>query len=386
VVDPDLPDTLYLATEASVYRSSDGGASWYPLASGFPIVNVTSLNVHRAARILRTTTIGRGVWDLAIPITAPRLSGASLTAASSGYLLTVNGTNFAPSSAIWLNGSPLPTSFAGSTQLTAAVPTITPSTVYYVSVNTPSSAGGLSNPIFAAAGPTIYPSGVQNAAGPVLVTSDSPTNSFAVGLSPGMFVALHGTQLAAAPAIASPPFPTTLGGAQVLVNGTAAPIAYLSDAEIDFIVPWETAGDSASIAVVSGGTTSNTVTAPVQTAPQIFAMNQPGWGQGAVLITGTAAIAAPTGAYPGSRPVAKGEYISIFTTGLGAVRNPPADGAIAAGPSPSAAQPVVRIGCPQSNGSVGLCDVTTLQLLRRRARVRGFVPGVRADSHDRDVR
>jgi uncharacterized protein (TIGR03437 family) len=271
----------------------------------------------------------------------------------------VNGSNFTANSAIWLNGNPLTTSFSSSTQLTAAVPTssITPSRVYNVSVNTPGSGGGLADPILTSTGPTIYPNGVQNAAGPVSVTSDSSTNSFAVGLSPGMFVALYGSQLAAAaPVVASLPFPATLGGVQVLVNGTAAPLYYVSASQIDFVVPWETAGSVATIAVVSGATTSNTVTAPIQTAPQIFTTNQAGSGQGAVLVAGTATIAAPTGAFPGSRPAAKGEYISIYVAGLGAVQNPPSDGAIDTALSPTVAQPAVRIGCPGSSGLLAFCN------------------------------
>ncbi|MGA3202760.1 MAG: hypothetical protein ABSF12_09725 [Bryobacteraceae bacterium] len=69
-----------------MFRSSDGGETWWPLASGFPIVEVTSVNLHRGARILRVATAGRGAWDLAVPTTAPRVSGASV----SGAVLTVN--------------------------------------------------------------------------------------------------------------------------------------------------------------------------------------------------------------------------------------------------------------------------------------------------------
>lgn len=358
VIDPDIPNTLYLATASSVYRSSDGGASWYPLATGFPLANVSSVNLHRGARILRAPTLGRGVWDLAVPLTAPRVSSASVTAAAPGYKLTVNGNNFGPTSAIWLNGNALTTSFSSSTQLTAAVPasSITASTVYYVSVNTPGSGGGFSDPVLTSTGPTIYPNGVQNAAGPVSATSDSATNSFAVGLSPGMFVALYGSELAATSAVASFPLPTTVGGVKVLVNGTAAPIYYVAAGQINFVVPWESAGNTASIAVVSGGTTSNTVTAAIQPAPQIFTTNQAGSGQGAVLIAGTATIAAPTGAFPGSRPAARGEYISIYTAGLGAVQNPPADGAAATGLSPTVAEPTVGIGCITTSGATTLCN------------------------------
>jgi uncharacterized protein (TIGR03437 family) len=243
--------------------------------------------------------------------------------------------------------------------LTAAVPasSITPSTVYFVSVNSPGSGGGLSDPLLTSTGPTIYPDGVRNLAGPVSVTSDSTTNSFAVGLSPGMFAALHGSQLAAAPAAASPPLPTTLGGVTVLINGTAAPLYYVSDAEIYFVVPWEIAGSEATIAVVSGGTTSNTVTAPIQTAPQIFTLNEAGSGQGAVLIAGTATLAAPTGAFfLESRPAAKGESITILTTGLGAVQDPPMDGAAANDPSSTAVKPAVRIGCLESSGLTTFCN------------------------------
>lgn len=354
VVDPDLPNTYYLATDSSVYRSSDGGASWWPLASGLPMVNVTSINLHRGARILRAATAGRGVWDLAVPTTASRVSSASVT----GAVLTVNGTNFVQGSAIWLNGTALTTSFVNTKQLAAAVPagTIASSTVYFVSVNTPGSGGGLADPIIVSTGPTIYPNGLENAAGPVSVTSDSPTNSFAVGLPPGTFTALYGSQLESATTVAPYPFPTTLGGVKVLVNGTPAPIYFVSQSQIDFVMPWETAGTQASIQVETSGGTSNIVTAAIQTAPQIFTTNQQGFGQGAVLIAGTATIVAPSGAFPGSRPAAKGDYISIYTTGLGAVQNQPGDGAVATGLSPTVAQPEVRIGCAGANGIVAFCS------------------------------
>jgi uncharacterized protein (TIGR03437 family) len=62
---------------------------------------------------------------------------------------------------------------------------------------------------------------------------------------------------------------------------------------------------------------SNSITLQVGNAPQIFTTNQQGFGQAAVLVAGTAIIAAASGAFPGSRPAAKGEYLSIYATGLG---------------------------------------------------------------------
>jgi uncharacterized protein (TIGR03437 family) len=282
------------------------------------------------------------------------VSGASV----SGAVLTVNGTNFVQGSAVWLNGSSLPTTFVSAKELTAVVPagTIAPSTVYYVSVNTRGSAGGLSDPIPVSTGPTIYPNGLENAAGPVSVTNDSPTNSFAVGLAPGTFTALFGSQLASATTVATAPFPVSLGGVKVLVNGTPAPVYFVFTSQIDFVMPWETSGTQASIQVVTSAGASNTVTAAIQIAPQIFTTNQQGSGQGAALIAGTSTIVAPSGAFPGSRPAAKGEYISIYTTGLGAVTNQPGDGAPATGLSPTAAEPAALIGCAGASGSIGLCS------------------------------
>jgi uncharacterized protein (TIGR03437 family) len=81
-------------------------------------------------------------------------------------------------------------------------------------------------------------------------------------------------------------------------------------------------------------------------SPALFTTSQGGTGQAATLIDGTASLAAPQGAFPGSRPARIGEYISIYATGLGDVTNRPGLG------SPSLANPlamtlvapVVRIG------------------------------------------
>ena len=358
LVDPDIPGTIYLGTESLVFRSSDAGATWWPLASGFPIVKVTSVNLHRGARILRVATAGRAVWDLAVPVTAPRVSSASVSAS----MLTVNGRNFVQNSAIWLNGKALATSFVNSQQLTAAIPTgaMAVSTVYSVAVNTPSSSGGLSDPIFVSTGPTIYPTELQNAAGPVSVTNDSPANYFAVGLSAGMFTTLKGSELATDTVVSTgSSYPTTLGGATILVNGTPAPIYYASPSQINFVMPWEVNGSQANIQVVTSAGMSNTIAGAIQTAPQIFTMNAQGFGQAAVVIVGPSVIAAPNGMFPGSRPVQKGEFISIYAAGLGPVQNPPADGEPATGLSPTLAQPTVRIGCPGGkDGSIDMCSLT----------------------------
>jgi hypothetical protein len=77
VVDPDLPNTLYVATDIGVFTSSDGGSNWTPLANGLPNVAVFGLKLHRASRTLRAATHGRGMWDLFIPFVVNG-SGAQL--------------------------------------------------------------------------------------------------------------------------------------------------------------------------------------------------------------------------------------------------------------------------------------------------------------------
>ena len=67
VADPDLPGTLYLASDIGVFQTSDGGQNWSTLSNGLPARLVRSLNLHRPTRTLRAATYGRSMWDLALP-------------------------------------------------------------------------------------------------------------------------------------------------------------------------------------------------------------------------------------------------------------------------------------------------------------------------------
>jgi hypothetical protein len=79
----------------------------------------------------------------------------------------------------------------------------------------------------AAARPVIFPGGIVNHSG----TS--------AAVSPGTLADLYGTNLAAAPATTGGlPLGATLGQVQVTVNGTPAPLYYVSPGQVDFQIPY----------------------------------------------------------------------------------------------------------------------------------------------------
>jgi photosystem II stability/assembly factor-like uncharacterized protein len=67
LADPDLPSTVYAATDKGVYETLDGGVTWSVLATGLPNAPVESLALYRPLRLLRVGTFGRGAWELSVP-------------------------------------------------------------------------------------------------------------------------------------------------------------------------------------------------------------------------------------------------------------------------------------------------------------------------------
>jgi uncharacterized protein (TIGR03437 family) len=103
----------------------------------------------------------------------------------------------------------------------------------------------------------------------------------------------------------------------------------ISCSQTNLQIPWQSAGlAQVSVTATVGGLVSTPQTAAIAPfAPSIFTMNQTGSGQGAVVVVLTGQLAAPLA--PGSVPVARGQFIAIFCTGLGPVSNQPATGAAA---------------------------------------------------------
>ncbi len=100
VLDPDVPGTLYAATDLGVYvgNCTVTPCTWNTLGTGLPRVAVLSIRLHEASRTLRAATHGRGVWDNALnnfAFTGPRIFSLTPTSATAGgaqLTLTVTGT------------------------------------------------------------------------------------------------------------------------------------------------------------------------------------------------------------------------------------------------------------------------------------------------------
>ncbi len=134
--------------------------------------------------------------------------------------------------------------------------------------------------------------------------------SFAQELAPGSFATIFGSGLAGgAVAVAAPPYPPVLAGVQVLLNGTAVPLHFVSDGQINFLVPEDTPVGTATLAVSTPIGTAAAVSVPIQSvAPGIFFDGVTNFG--AILISGTPLTTA-------QRPARRDEFLEIYATGLG---------------------------------------------------------------------
>ena len=126
-----------------------------------------------------------------------------------------------------------------------------------------------------------------------VVTAVVNAASSAIGVAAGAFETIYGANLAGG----------QTAGVQVLLNGAALPLLYVSDTQINFYVPQSATQGSATLTVAtpSGAKASTTV--------NVVAV-QPGIFSGGVLHAGTSVSALTT-------PVHAGDYIEIYCTGLG---------------------------------------------------------------------
>lgn len=181
----------------------------------------------------------------------------------------------------------------------------------------------------------------------------NPTGSFNAAsylpvVAAGSIATVLGEHLATGSAIAtSDPLPATLAGSSFQVNGRSAPLFMVSPRQVNLQIPWEVSGQTQGMvtSTLNGIADFHQNVALSGFAPGIFTVSQTGTGQALIVIAGTADLAGPAST-PGARPAARGDYLSIFATGLGAVSNQPETGASAKSDplSVTTTLPVVTIG------------------------------------------
>src|SRR5579871_4222538 len=137
--------------------------------------------------------------------------------------------------------------------------------------------------------------------------------------------------------------PTTLSGVQVLFDGAAAPLIYVSAAQIAAMAPFGLTGhNTTQVRVVFETLASMPVTLAVSPAALgVFSADASGKGQ--------AAMTNSNGSYNSStNPAAPASYVTFYLSGAGPSNPKGSDGAIATG-AVSLAQPIsVQIGGSQA--------------------------------------
>jgi uncharacterized protein (TIGR03437 family) len=139
-----------------------------------------------------------------------------------------------------------------------------------------------------------------------------------------------GLQMASASSV---PLPTTLGGVEVLVGGTPAPLLYTSQSQINFQVPYEAPVASTPIEFqVVNPSTGQIIASNFYRidpyAPGLFTAD----GSGSNLL---AALNQDNSVNSQTHPAKAGSIIQMFGTGVGVVAGAPKDGE----PAPSALLP-----------------------------------------------
>ncbi|MGP8244659.1 MAG: BACON domain-containing protein [Bryobacteraceae bacterium] len=140
-------------------------------------------------------------------------------------------------------------------------------------------------------------------------------------VAPGEIVSLFGSSLGPSPGVSvqlaanGAAVTTSLGGAQVLFDGKAAPLIYASSTQVNAVVPFEVSGKTTMTVIYQQGTSAATILNVQAANPGIYTLDGSGSGPGAILnqdssINGVA------------RPAARGSVVQIYLTG-GGVTNPP---------------------------------------------------------------
>ncbi len=159
-------------------------------------------------------------------------------------------------------------------------------------------------------------------------------------VAPGDIVALFGEQLLfdSPPTPPSAPLPTTLGSVQVLVNGEAAPLYYVSYFQINFQIPVDVPTGTAVVQVKRGdGSLSNLASVQVAArAPRLLLLD----GTYGAIVNQDFSLPMPNGTFGiyQTHAAKVGDALTIYAIGLG-----PTSPTVASGAAAPATEPLARL-------------------------------------------
>ena len=176
--------------------------------------------------------------------------------------------------------------------------------------------------------PVTFTVGSGTGTGTPTISAVTNAASGAAGtVAPGLWVSIFGNSLGPVTGVpyVTPPtgetVATMLGGTQVLFDGTAVPLLYVSNAQINALVPFELVGKTSTVMqVVSNSEVSASLTLPVMPAvPGLFTADHSGKGEGAILNQDASVNST-------SNPAAQGSIIVLYGTGGGQTNPASIDG------------------------------------------------------------
>ncbi len=314
--------TTVTATAASSMAATDyngtitiTGSSFAPDNKQVSVtLNVTTQPIAQASSSSLSFNIAQGAKAQTIPV--------GVTDAGQGTLTVSSVTATAASSGTWLTAAAV----TGGISVTADPAGLSPNT--YTGTVTIASNGVNGNLV-------IPVQLVVVAQGPPVAAAGGVVNNgtFASGeaLAQGDIAAVFGSQFDfdAPQGATTLPLQATMDNIQVLVNGKAAPIYYVSPGQINFEIPIDAATGDGTIQVVRNGTAGNLIYVDINAIVPRF-----------ILYGGYGIMTTPAGALTGipSNPVKVGDTIVIYALGLGPT-SPPVPSGTASPSSPLANVP-----------------------------------------------
>jgi uncharacterized protein (TIGR03437 family) len=319
-------------------NASNGTISGVPTAAaGSPLnFSVIVMDAAGTASAPQNLSIAVSRPSALTVVTASPLAPGTVGVSYTGSFAATSGTAPYRSWSISAGALPPGTSLTSNSSRAAALLSGTPTIpgVYTFTVQVADSVSAVASKQFSL---TINPAGTPSIAAIGIVNAASYAGG---GVAPGEIVTIFGSgigpnTLASLQLTSSGAVATTLGGVQVLFDGTPAPLVYAQSTQISAVVPYEVGAELLTeVQVVYQGQGSGTVLVPVTaSAPGIFSLDASGSGAGAILNQDSTINSA-------GNPAAAGSIIVLYATGEGQTNPPGVDGKLGTVPLPAPAQSV----------------------------------------------